>query len=126
MELHDPATNGLSIRLVFESAELFFYKSLPRIFTVCILVRQHLAFPSGWVLEQHGLARGDLLSFYVEAALPAFSGGRRIIDRQPIVEHRAQLLLLCRSNKLAQYWAGQRVAKPCPPTPISQPQREAL
>jgi hypothetical protein len=27
MELHDPATNGLSIRLVFESAELFFYKS---------------------------------------------------------------------------------------------------
>jgi hypothetical protein len=28
MELHDPATNGLSIRLVFESAELFFYKSL--------------------------------------------------------------------------------------------------
>jgi hypothetical protein len=28
------------------------------------MVRQHLAFPPGWVLEQHGLARGDLLSFY--------------------------------------------------------------
>jgi len=28
------------------------------------MIRQHLAFPPGWVLEQHGLARGDLLSFY--------------------------------------------------------------
>jgi len=28
MELHDPAADGLSIRLVFKSAELFFYKSL--------------------------------------------------------------------------------------------------
>jgi hypothetical protein len=28
------------------------------------MIQQHLAFPPGWVLEQHGLARGDLLSFY--------------------------------------------------------------
>jgi hypothetical protein len=28
------------------------------------MIRQHLAFPPAWVLEQHGLARGDLLSFY--------------------------------------------------------------
>ena len=28
------------------------------------MIRQHLAFPPGWVLEQHGLARDDLLSFY--------------------------------------------------------------
>jgi hypothetical protein len=28
------------------------------------MIKQHLAFPPGWVLEQHGLARGDLLSFY--------------------------------------------------------------
>lgn len=31
MELHDPAADGLSIRLVFKSAELFFYKSLERV-----------------------------------------------------------------------------------------------
>jgi hypothetical protein len=28
------------------------------------MIQRHLAFPPGWVLEQHGLARGDLLSFY--------------------------------------------------------------
>jgi hypothetical protein len=28
------------------------------------MIQQHLAFSPGWVLEQHGLARGDLLSFY--------------------------------------------------------------
>ncbi len=28
------------------------------------MIRQHLALPPAWVLEQHGLARGDLLSFY--------------------------------------------------------------
>jgi hypothetical protein len=28
------------------------------------MIRHHLAFPPAWVLEQHGLARGDLLSFY--------------------------------------------------------------
>jgi hypothetical protein len=28
------------------------------------MIRQHLAFPPGWVLTQHGPARDDLLSFY--------------------------------------------------------------